>query len=91
MLSRSDLLNQLNALADDTRLHIIELVSGEGELRAQEIIARLGLSQSSASRHLRQLTATGYLIERRGEAGKIYSLNRDRIEDTLDAVRQSLQ
>jgi DNA-binding transcriptional ArsR family regulator len=59
-------------------------------LYAQEVIELLDLSQSAASRHLRQLTATGYLLEGRGEGGKRYSLNRARVEDTLQAVRQFL-
>ncbi|HEC23371.1 MAG TPA: ArsR family transcriptional regulator [Chloroflexi bacterium] len=90
-LSRSELLVRLNALADDTRLRILELLSTHGELRAQDIMTRLGLSQSSASRHLRQLSATGYLTERRREGGKWYSLNADRLNGTLDALRRFLK
>jgi len=86
-LSRSELLMRLSALVDDTRLRIVELLAREGELGAREIMAHLGLSQSSASRHLRQLSATGYLIERRHEGAKCYRLNRDRIDDTLDALK----
>lgn len=87
-LSRSELLMRLSALADDTRLRIVELLAREGELGAQEIMSHLELSQSSASRHLRQLSATGYLIERRHEGAKCYRLNRDRIDDTMDALKE---
>jgi ArsR family transcriptional regulator len=87
-LSRSELNVRLSALADDTRLRILELVAVEGELCAQDIITMLDLSQSAASRNLRQLTATGYLVERRRETAKCYSLNRDRIDDTLKALRR---
>lgn len=90
-LSRSELLTRLNALADDTRLHMIELLLEHEELCAQDFINLLDLSQSSASRHLRQLTASGYLKERRREVAKCYSLNTDRIEDTLSALRQFLE
>ena len=85
-LHRSELLMRLNAMADDTRLHILELMAKEGELGAKEIIARLDLSQSSASRHLRQLSATGYLIERRHEGAKVYRLNRDRIKNIARSI-----
>lgn len=89
-LNRSELLVQLNALADDIRLRILELVIEHGELCAQDIITQLDLSQSSASRHLRQLTATGYLTERRREVAKCYSLNSDRAENVLHALRDFL-
>ncbi|MFW5691715.1 MAG: ArsR/SmtB family transcription factor [Chloroflexota bacterium] len=90
MLSRSELLTRLNALADDTRLAILELLTHYEELFAQDIMSRLNLSQSSASRHLRQLTATGFLVEKRREVAKYYSLNRQRVEDTYQALMHFL-
>lgn len=89
-LTRSDLLVQLNALADSTRLSILELLTQHYELCAQDIINLLELSQSSASRHLRQLTASGYLIERRRDVSKCYSLNYGRIEETILELRMFL-
>lgn len=85
-LSRSELLVRLNALADDTRLQILELIHQHGELCAQDVITQLNLSQSSASRHLRQLRAAGYLIERRREVAKCYTLNPERFQDTANAL-----
>lgn len=90
-LSRAELLVRLGALADETRLRILGLIAEEGELCAQDIITRLSLSQSAASRHLTQLSASGYLIERRQENAKCYRLNPNRIEDTLAALRQFLK
>ncbi|MBZ0295251.1 MAG: metalloregulator ArsR/SmtB family transcription factor [Anaerolineae bacterium] len=89
-LSRSEVLVRLSALADDTRLQILELLTQHQELCAQDIMTLLDLSQSATSRHLRQLTATGFLLERRREVAKCYSLNPDRVEDTLQALRQFL-
>jgi len=86
-LNRSELLTRLNALADDTRLRILELLAQEGELNAQEVITRLKLSQSSASRHLSQLSATGYLVEQRHEGAKHYRLNLHRVQDIFDALK----
>jgi DNA-binding transcriptional ArsR family regulator len=85
-LSRAEVLVRLNALADDTRLRVLKLISEGGEQRSQDIMARLELSQSAVSRHLKQLSATGYLNERRCEGAKCYTLNPQRIEDTLRAV-----
>lgn len=85
-LSRGEITVRLNALADDIRLSILKLLAAEGELRSQDIMDKLGLSQSAASRHLKQLSATGYLSERRCSGAKCYNINAARIEDTLSAV-----
>jgi DNA-binding transcriptional ArsR family regulator len=90
-LNRSELLTRLGALADDSRLRILELLAHEGELGAQHVIARLDMSQSSTSRHLRQLVATGYVTERRRDGAKAYSLNPERLEDTLVHLKQFLR
>jgi ArsR family transcriptional regulator len=89
-LTRSEILVRLNALTDDTRLQILRQIVESGELRSQEIIDVLELSQSAASRHLTQLTAAGYLKERRCEGAKCYSLNAERVNDTLQAVANFL-
>jgi DNA-binding transcriptional ArsR family regulator len=85
-LSRSDLLVRLGALTDDARLRILALLSQQEELCAQDIMVELDLNQSAASRHLRQLSAAGYITERRRDVAKCYSLNRERINDTFSAL-----
>ena len=85
-LSRNEITIRLSALADDVRLHILKTIAEEGELRSQEIMERLDISQSAASRHLKQLSATGYLIERRCSGAKCYSLNTEQVQETLGAV-----
>jgi DNA-binding transcriptional ArsR family regulator len=89
-LSRNEITIRLSALADDIRLNILKTIAEQGELRSQEIIDRLDLSQSAASRHLKQLSATGYLIERRCSGAKCYSLNQERVQDTMRAVEAFL-
>ncbi len=85
-LDRVDIVSRLSALADDTRLQILQMIAEDGEMRAQDLIDALRLSQPSVSRYLTQLTVAGYLLERRANSAKVYSLNRDRIEKTLKAV-----
>ena len=85
-LERNEIVARLSALADDTRLHILQLVSEKGEIRVQEILEVINLSQPSVSRYLTQLTASGYLQERREGGAKVYSINKDRIDKTLKAV-----
>lgn len=85
-----ELVNPFTALADETRLQILQLLS-EGEMLAQDIIARMDLSQSSISRHLKMLVSTGLVLERRGEgANKRYRLDSARIEWIWSALRRIL-
>lgn len=88
--SRAEVLVRMNALADDTRLRILEMLTRSDELCAQDIIEALGLSQSTVSRHLGQLTASGFLVERRRDVNKCYSLNTDRVVDTVRALTNFL-
>ncbi len=89
-LSRAAIIVRLSALTDDTRLQILRMIADAGEMRSQEVIDGLGISQSAASRHLKQLSATGYLSERRCDGGKCYQLSRSGIEETLAAVSKFL-
>jgi DNA-binding transcriptional ArsR family regulator len=88
-VGRAELLNRLSALADDTRLRILELFASQNELSAQEIMARLDLSQPSVSRHLKQLAP--FLVERRGEgASKFYSLGSTQVDLTFHTLERLL-
>ncbi len=89
-LDRADIVTRLSALADDTRLQILQMIQVNGEMRAQEIMDAFSLSQPSVSRYLGQLSATGYLQERRVNGAKVYALNRERISKTLSSVRAFL-
>ncbi|HET6261727.1 MAG TPA: metalloregulator ArsR/SmtB family transcription factor [Chloroflexia bacterium] len=90
--TRSELTMRLAPLSDDTSLQVLELLKRHGELGAQDIIKMLGLSQPKASRHLRQLSATGYVTERRYEgASKLYRLNLDQFEDTIQGLRRFIE
>lgn len=85
-LDRAEIVSRISALADDTRLQILQMIAENGEMRSQEIMEAVNLSQPSVSRYLSQLTSAGYLQERRANGAKAYILNRERIEKTLKAV-----
>ncbi|RPH74243.1 ArsR family transcriptional regulator, partial [bacterium] len=89
-LNRTEAVMRLSALADDTRLRILRYVAESGELRSQEIMEALDLSQPATSRHLTQLAATGYLKERRCDGAKCYALNPERISATFQALSNYL-
>ncbi|HEY69345.1 MAG TPA: winged helix-turn-helix transcriptional regulator [Anaerolineae bacterium] len=76
-LEGTQVVDRLKALGDETRLEILRALKAEGELRTQEIIDRFALSKSAASRHMRQLVATGIVDVRTDEDGlsKFYRLN----------------
>jgi DNA-binding transcriptional ArsR family regulator len=89
-LDRADIAARMSAISDDTRLRILQLISEKGEMRSQDIMTEIELSQPSVSRYLTQLSATGYLQERRVNGAKAYALNTVRIEKTLNAVKKFL-
>ncbi len=89
-LARSDVNTRLATLADDIRLQILKMLTQKKEMSSKQIMADLKLSQSSASRHLKQLSANGFLNERRQNSAKIYSLNQAFISQTMDAVSNYL-
>ncbi len=76
----------LKALADETRLEILDRLNGR-ELYAQQIVDQLDISQSAVSRHLRLLVASGVLIERKHEGMKFYRIN----EEAIAAVTAHLR
>lgn len=81
-----DLFPPLKALADETRLQILSLLDGR-ELYAQEIVARLDITQSAVSRHLKLMVIGDLLTVRKKDSMKYFAIN----EDTLEAVAESLK
>jgi ArsR family transcriptional regulator len=90
-LTRSELLVRISALNDDTRLRILELLAQRDEMCAQDIITLLDVSQPAVSRHLKQLSATGYVTERRRDTNKCYALNRERLDETCQLLHRFLK
>ena len=72
--STGEIFPPLKALADETRLAILDLLVGR-ELYAQQIVDQMEISQSAVSRHLRLMVACGVLRERKQEGMKFYSID----------------
>jgi DNA-binding transcriptional ArsR family regulator len=83
----ADLLPGLRALADGTRLRIIEMLRG-GELYAQEIVGRLGISQSAVSRHLAMLEAADIVSVRPSNGMKYYAINARRLRQMAEELER---
>jgi DNA-binding transcriptional ArsR family regulator len=82
-----DLLDAARALADPTRLRMLDLLL-EGELYAQEIVGRLGVAQSAVSRHLSQLERAGLVTVEARRGSKYYALNPARFEAVAAALQE---
>ena len=80
------LLDAFRALADPSRLRILDLLAA-GELYAQEIVGRLGIAQSAVSRHLAQLERAGLVAVRANRGLKYYAINGDRLAAVAEAIQ----
>jgi hypothetical protein len=90
-IKRIELVRPLQALADESRLHILELLAQSGELPTQDLIAQLDQSQPNVSRHIKQLVSAGFVDELRGEgAAKRYRLSPRQIDRVFWTLRQLL-
>ncbi len=87
---QDEMVKTQEALADETRLQIMGLLSDGRERYAQEIMAELGLSQSATSRHLTLLESSGLLTVRKEGTAKFYSLNASRSRALLDSLKRLL-
>jgi ArsR family transcriptional regulator len=67
------------ALSDETRLRIMALLLRSGELCVCDIMAALGLPQSTVSRHLSYLRNAGLVDDRRQGIWMHYRIDREKI------------
>jgi ArsR family transcriptional regulator len=89
-LVRSELLLRLEAVADEHRLRILRIIADRGEVSSQEVIDQMDLSQSSVSRHLKQLTANGFIQVRNIDRSKYFSLNMNRFDTLFQTMKRYL-
>ena len=77
------------AMADPTRIAILYELA-DGPRNVSEIVAALGLNQTTASRHLRFLRDRGMVTAERSGQNVIYALADTRVIDALDLMRAVL-
>lgn len=83
-------LQQFQALADPTRLRIVEAMKS-GECAVGDIVERVDIHQSGVSRHLRILTEAGIVQMRPAGQKRLYSLRKeafDQLEAWVTAYRR---
>jgi DNA-binding transcriptional ArsR family regulator len=70
----------LAALADPTRLQLVELLL-RGERPVNDLVAAVDIHQSGVSRHLRILTEGGFVQMRPSGQQRLYSLKPERFQE----------
>ena len=85
-----ELLAALRALADDTRLRVLKLIS-ERPRSTQELAPLVGLSSAGLSKTLGRLSDAGLITSRREGYYVVYSLAPDRIDEVSAAVHEFLE
>lgn len=73
-------MNALAALADPTRVRIVELLA-DGERSAGELAAEFATSRPGVSRHLRVLREHGLVSAREDGRRRVYSLDPGPLEE----------
>jgi DNA-binding transcriptional ArsR family regulator len=77
-LDTDEVLDGLRAMSDPSRMRIIEMLR-EREHYAQEVVARLSISQSAVSRHLSTLEDANIVTVRPANGMKYYAIDRARL------------
>jgi DNA-binding transcriptional ArsR family regulator len=84
-LPSEEVVHVLRALADETRLRALKLISA-GARSTQELAPLVGISEAGLSKHLRLLARAGLVQGRRDGYYVLYSLESERIATLSDAV-----
>lgn len=89
MNNPEELAELFRALGDLTRLRIVDLLAGEGEMCVCRIVPALGLPQSTVSHHLATLRHAGLVRQRREGQMIFYSLrNSSSLEDARKVIER---
>lgn len=79
------------ALGDSTRLRILELLIGEGELHQMEIVRRLGATQARVSEHMACLVWCGFVEARTQGRRTVYRVTDRRVRTLLEKAKGFLE
>ena len=76
----NDLIKTFSALADDTRLALVERLMREGELSAGDLVSDATISGPAISRHLKVLRAAGLLRQRAQGTRRYYAVRPEALQ-----------
>lgn len=77
---------RFHALADPTRLRILDLLRRQEEASVGEIAATVGGSQQNVSKHLAALHAEGFVARRKRGTSSIYSIGDPGVHQICDGI-----
>lgn len=84
--SYAEYVPMFKALADETRLKILDMLSDE-ELCACHILENFNITQPTLSYHMKILTESGLVIGVRYGSWMKYSLNKEKIDDLKEILK----
>lgn len=90
-LTRHRVARRFKALADPTRLHVVQLLVQHDELCACKLLPHLGIGQPTLSHHMAQLCSEGIVIPRKDGRWTHYRLNRCALASMRDALGKDLE
>ncbi len=82
---------RFRALADPTRLRILNLLRNQDEAAVGEIAERVGGSQQNVSKHLAALHAEGFVARRKQGTSSLYRISDPGVHQICDGVSSGLE
>jgi len=76
----TNLASTFSALADETRLRLVERLMREGELPAGDLATGTGISGPAISRHLKVLRNAGVIRQRAEGTRRLYAVNPEALQ-----------
>ncbi len=83
--------NRFSALADPTRLRIIDWLRRHEEASVGEIAAAVGGSQQNVSKHLSALLAGGFVARRKQGTSSIYRISDSGVHQICDGISAGIE
>ncbi|HZO05867.1 MAG TPA: metalloregulator ArsR/SmtB family transcription factor [Solirubrobacterales bacterium] len=82
---------RFRALADPTRLRILNLLRNQDEASVGEIATKVGGSQQNVSKHLAALHAEGFVARRKQGTSSIYRIGDPGVHQICDGISAGIE
>jgi DNA-binding transcriptional ArsR family regulator len=88
-MDEKEIAGLFKVLSVDTRLNIVKALK-QKSLCVNALAARLGVSQSAVSQHLRILKSSGLVTDNRAGYFIHYTLNEEKLKEYLESINKFL-
>lgn len=85
----NEIITVCKALGDANRFEIIKMIS-DGEKCGCKLLERFKITQPTLSHHMKILVEAGLVSDRREGKWHYYSLNKDRLENYVTSITNTL-